>query len=135
MPMNVYDIRLTTDEKKFFLLLKAVIFYYHGLDEDERLMLEETASQIDGKEEMKWAVSFVSKDYLNSFERAREYLKPQMKTIDKKKSVAFLWDVWQANDKKGYTTEMEASAMIRLARDWGIDYEIRDLIRKEYKFF
>ena len=133
--MDVYNASLSSDEKKVFLLLKSVVFYYHGLDEEEKVMLNETAEKIDGEAEMDWAISFVSKDYLNSFERAREFLKPLMKTIKKEKVVAFLWDVWQANDKKGYTTEMEASAMIRLARDWGIDYEIRDLIRKEYKYF
>ena len=133
--MDVFKASLSSDEKKVFLLLKSVVFYYHGLDEEEMVMLEETAARIKGEEEMEWALSFVSKDYLNSFERAREYLKPLMKTLEKEKVVAFLWDVWKANDKKGYTTEMEASAMIRLARDWGIDYEIRDLIRKEYRYF
>ena len=133
--MDLYATSLSSDEKKVFLLLKAVVFYYHGLDEEERQILEETSNKIKGDDELEWALSFVSRDYLNSFERAREFLKPQMKNIDKEKTVAFLWDVWQANDTKGYTTEMEASAMIRLARDWGIDYELRDLIRKEYKFF
>ena len=133
--MKVSDFQLTSDEKKGFLLLKAVVFYYHGLDEDEQSILDESAEAIDGMEEQKWAVSFVAKDYLNSFERARDYLKPAMKSFEKDKVVAFLWDVWRANDTKGYTTEMEASAMIRLARDWGIDYELRDLIRKEYKYF
>jgi len=125
---------LTSDEKRAFLLLKAVVFYYHGLDEEERVMLEKSAEEIDGSEEQKWAISFVSKDYLNSFERAREYLKSAMRSFQKEKVVAFLWDVWRANDAKGYTTEMEASAMVRLARDWGIDYELRDLIRQEYKY-
>ena len=132
--MDVYAASLSPEEKKIFLLLKAVIFYYHGLDEEERNMLIETADKISGRQEMDWAINFISRDYLNSFERTREYLKKEIRNIDKEKAITFLWDVWKSNDQKGYTTEMEASAMIRLARDWGIDYELRDLINKEYKF-
>lgn len=125
---------MRVEEKKAYLLLKAVIFYYHGLDEKERKLLNETAESIDGPNELKWAESFIARDYMTFFERARDYLKNAMNEIDRNKRIEFLWDVWKANDNKGYTTEMEASAMVRLARDWNVDRELRDKIRKEYKF-
>jgi hypothetical protein len=38
--------------------------------------------------------------------------------------------VWESNNLKGYVTEMEATAMIRLARDWNVEDALVDLVLK-----
>jgi nucleoside phosphorylase len=121
---------MTSDEKRALLLLKSVIFHYHGLDEDEQKLLDETAKQLDAQDELRWANEFISKDYLSAFERAREYLNGTIATYDKEKRLKYLDMVWKANNKKGYITEMEATAMLKLAKDWQVENELIEMVKK-----
>ena len=66
--------RMTRQEKRALMLLKSLIFHYHGLDEDEKALLEESANQFDAHRELDWANAFIAEDFLSAFERAREFL-------------------------------------------------------------
>lgn len=120
---------MTSEEKKAFLLLKSVIFHYHGLDEDEKRILEETANEIGAGNELIWANEFISQDFLTAFERAREFLNQVIGILEKDRRLAYLDMVWKANNKKGYITEMEATAMLKLAKDWKVENELIALVR------
>jgi hypothetical protein len=117
-------------EKKVYMLLKSVIFHYHGLDEAEKIDLEKTAEELNAHEEYKWALSFVSEDYITAFDRAREYLNQIIGDYQKEKRIELINMVWQANNVKGYVTEMEATAMLKLAKDWNVQKELIDLVLK-----
>ncbi|MTI21254.1 hypothetical protein E1176_09500 [Fulvivirga sp. RKSG066] len=121
---------MTSEEKKAYLLLKAIIFHYHGLDEDERNNLNETADSLDGQAELQWANDFIAEDYFNSFERAREYLNDVVGDYRKENRVKLIEMVWQANNLKGYVTELEATAMLKLAKDWKVEAELIELLKK-----
>ncbi|MCC5928941.1 MAG: hypothetical protein JJU28_06820 [Cyclobacteriaceae bacterium] len=121
---------MTSDEKKAFLLLKSVIFHYHGLDEEEQNILEETAQKFDASDELRWAIEFISLDYITAFERAREYLNKVVGRMDREQRLNYLHMVWRANNKKGFITEMEATAMLKLAKDWDIENELIEMVRK-----
>ncbi len=121
---------MTSEEKKAYLLLKSVIFHYHGLDEDEKANLLETAEELKGHEELEWANEFIAKDYFNSFERAREYLNDIIGDYPKDKRVMYINMVWQANNLKGYVTELEATAMLKLAKDWNVEDELLEMVKK-----
>ena len=118
---------MNKEEKKAFLLLKSIIFQYHGLDEDEQQILEQTASELNAAEELQWAHNFISEDYLTAFERAREYLNKA--ALEKDKKLLCLNLVWKANNEKGYITEMEATGMLILAKDWQVETELLQLVR------
>lgn len=118
---------MNKEEKKAFLLLKTIIFQYHGLDEDEQQILEQTALELNATEELQWAHSFISEDYMTAFERARDYLSKV--DLDKEKKLYCLNLVWKANNEKGYITEMEATGMLRFAKDWQIETELIQLVR------
>ena len=120
---------MTDGEKRAYMLLKSVIFHYHGLDEEERQNLQETASELNAWEALDWANSFIAEDYITAFERARDYLNDVIGDYDKKKRVSYIHMVWQANNLKGYVTEMEATAMLKLARDWKVEKELIDMVR------
>jgi hypothetical protein len=120
---------MSGEEKKAFLLLKSMIFHYHGLDEDEIQILERTAKELDGANELKWANAFIAKDYSTAFDRARTYLKDTLGKQKKDKRLWYLDRVWKANYQKGYITEMEATAMLKLAKDWGIESELISMVR------
>lgn len=122
---------MTSEEKKAYLLLKSVIFHYHGLDDDERENLEQTADELDGHAELEWANEFIAKDYFNSFERAREYLNDVVGDYAKEKRVMYIDMVWEANNLKGYVTELEATAMLKLAKDWHVEAELIEFIKKQ----
>jgi len=112
------------------MLLKSVIFHYHGLDEAERIDLEKTAEELQAAEEYKWANDFIAKDNITAFERAREYLNDIIADYPKEKRIELINMVWQANNLKGYVTEMEATAMLKLAKDWNVQKELIELVLK-----
>jgi hypothetical protein len=119
-----------SEEKKVYMLLKSVIFHYHGLDEAERIDLEKTAEKLDAPEEYKWALEFIGRDNITAFERAREFLNEIIADYPKEKRIELINMVWQANNLKGYVTEMEATAMLKLAKDWNVQKELIELVLK-----
>jgi uncharacterized tellurite resistance protein B-like protein len=119
---------MTEEEKRVYMLLKAVIYHYHGLDELERNDLVETAARLNAQEELKWSYDFIALDYLTSFDRARSYLNEIIGDYAKEKRIELINMVWQANNLKGYVTEMEATAMLRLAKDWSVEKELIELV-------
>lgn len=119
---------MTQEQKRVHILLKAVIYHYHGLDELERNDLEATADQLDARTELTWALDFIAKDYLTSFDRARIFLNEIIGDYEKEKRIELIKMVWQANNLKGYVTEMEATAMLKLARDWSVEKELIELV-------
>lgn len=116
------------EEKKVYMLLKSVIFYYHGLDEAEKKDLDRTANELSAHDEYKWALGFIAEDYVTAFDRARDYLNGIIGDYPTEKRVALINMVWQANNLKGYVTEMEATAMLRLAKDWNVQRELIKLV-------
>ncbi|MCS6824611.1 MAG: hypothetical protein NZ529_09980 [Cytophagaceae bacterium] len=129
--MKTADLLLMNNEqKKAFLLLKLIIFNYHGLDEEERKMLEDDAEKLNAKDELQWAFDFVNQDPLTSFERAREYFKNEVTKYDQDTRLYFIKSVWENANSKGYVTEIEAMSMLKLAKDWGVQKELLSLVRK-----
>ena len=122
---------ITSEEKMAFMLLNSIIFHYHGLDEEEEQILKRISEQLSANEELNWAFDFISKDYLTAYERARTHLKEVMLKLDKSKRLDFINSTWNANFEKGYITEMEATAMLKLARDWEVDEDLISLYNKE----
>lgn len=120
---------MSSEEKKSFLLLKSMIFHYHGLDEDEVQILERTAKELDAEGELKWANDFIAEDYGTAFNRARNYLKESMGSLEKNQCLTYLDQVWKDNYQKGYITEMEATAMLEVAKDLGIESELISMVR------
>ncbi|UII28486.1 hypothetical protein LVD15_08665 [Fulvivirga maritima] len=123
---------MDSEEKKAYLLLKSVIFHYHGLDDEEKKNLEESTTEIDGHEEMQWVNDFIAEDYFNSFDRARNYLNDIIGNYPKDKRVFYIDMVWKANNLKGYVTELEATAMLQLARDWQVEEDLINILRNSH---
>lgn len=122
---------MTHDEKKILMLLKAVIFYYHGLDEEEERILNDSATELDAFDELRWAIKFVEEDEITAFRRAREYFSNTISGYDKDKKMEYLDIVWEANNRKGYITEMEATGMLKLAKDWNVQSELLNKAREK----
>jgi hypothetical protein len=116
------------EEKKVYMLLKAVIFHYHGLDEEEKNDLANTAAELDAADEYKWALDFISQDYITAFDRARDFLNEIIGDYPKEKRIELINMVWKSNNLKGYVTEMEGTAMLKLARDWNVQNELIALV-------
>ena len=118
----------SAEDKKVFMLLKSVIFHYHGLDEAEKGELEKTSTELNAYSEYQWALDFIRQDYVTAFDRARDYLNHIIGDYPRNKRVELITMVWEANNQKGYVTEMEATAMLRLARDWNVKEELIGLV-------
>lgn len=119
---------MSSDEKKVYMLLKSVIFHYHGLDEMEKNNLDRTSEELDAASEYDWALRYIAENYVTAFDRARDYLNNIIGDYPKEKRVDLINMVWQANNLKGYVTEMEATAMLKLAKDWNVQKELIELV-------
>ncbi len=53
-----------------------------------------------------------------------------MAPLEKEKRLSHLTMVWEANNKKGYISEMEATAMLKLAKDWEVESDFIKMIKK-----
>jgi hypothetical protein len=122
---------MTSDQKKAFLLLKAAIFQHHGMNEEEQKSLQETADTLEATEELNWVNDFISSDVYSAFERARQFLTNIAVDWDAETKLSYLADVWGATNKKGYITEIEATAMLKLAKDWRVQKELMTIVRKK----
>jgi len=120
---------ISSEEKKSLILLKAIIFHYHGLDEEEEQILERTANELDAHDELRWAYDFIATDYISAFDRARDYMFKRTDEIERSKRLQFISLTWKANYEKGYITEMEATAMLKIARDWKVDQELIAMVQ------
>jgi hypothetical protein len=119
---------MSSEEKKVYMLLKAVIFHYHGLDDAEKQDLDKTSEQLNAHAEYQWALQYIAEDYITAFDRARSYLNEIIGDYPKEQRIELINMVWQANNIKGYVTEMEATAMLKLAKDWSVQKELIDLV-------
>jgi hypothetical protein len=118
----------SSEEKKVYMLLKSVIFHYHGLDDAEKKDLDKTSEELNAHTEYQWALDFIAEDYITAFDRARDYLNNIIGDYPKDQRIELINMVWQANNLKGYVTEMEATAMLKLAKDWNVQKELIELV-------
>ena len=54
-----------------------------------------------------------------------------MTKLEKEIRLNYLNMVWDANNKKGYISEMEATAMLKLAKDWHVETDLINMIKKK----
>ena len=107
--------------KKAIMLLKSLIFHYHGLDDEEMVLLDKAADRYAAHEALLWANNFIAQDYLSAFERSEGFLLKVFSKLTEADQIKHLMEVWEENHKKGYVTEMETTAMLKLAKDWQIE--------------
>lgn len=50
--------------------------------------------------------------------------------LSTEKRLGFLQMVWDANVNKGFISEMEATAMLKIAKRWNVQKELLSYIRK-----
>jgi len=115
--------------KKAIMLLQSLVFHYHGLDDEEREILEESARKISAVKEMEWANKFIAEDYISAFERSREFLQKVFSKMPEKDRIKHLIDVWDANNTKGYLTEMETTAILTLSKDWQVEKSFLERVK------
>ena len=128
-----YSVRtfMLTEEKKILLLLHLIIFNYHGLDKGEKELLADLANRYEAEEELNWAYSMLDNDYYSAHEKIQIWFKDAIYNITPEKKLWYLTTVWQASVKKGFTSEMEATAMLKIAHEWGIQKDLLNIIRKK----
>jgi hypothetical protein len=122
---------MTNDQKKAFLLLEAVVFQYDGLDEKEGRLLWEAAEGMDASDELQWVNDFLAADPLTAFDRARAYLNKLTDDWDSDVRLHCLEMAWKAISRKGHITEMEATALLKVAKDWKLQRELIAMVRKK----
>ena len=122
---------MTSEQKKAFLLLKLVIFNYHGLDAGEKVILEETAQRIEGKEELQWAYQLLGVDFYDNLDKARDFFNSTIALYEKETKIEYLSMVWESTKSKGFISEMEATGILKLAKDWGVQKDLITIVRNK----
>lgn len=122
---------MLSEEKKLLLLLHLIIFNYHGLDDGEKELLADLAKEHDGVAELDWAYNMLGNDYFTVHDKIQGWFKESIATVGNEKRLWYLSSVWHASVKKGFISEMEATAMLKIAQEWGVQKDLLSIIRKK----
>lgn len=129
---------MTHEEKEALLLLEYAIFRYHGFDDDERARLESDAASINAHAELEKVYAFVD-DILQKtnqsevavFEAALERIKEVFAELSEDRRLEYVIQVWNANKAKGYVTEIEAIALLKVAKELGVQRGFVEYVRQQ----
>jgi hypothetical protein len=124
---------MSVEEKRAFLSLLVIIFNYHGLSEIEQQILHETASTHHAVEELEWIKEYSKPSIDESYNKLKKYVNDIIGNLAMEKKCEYLNKVWDANQQKGHVSEMEATAMLMLSKDWQIQKEFIQYIREKKK--
>ena len=117
--------------KDSYILLLTSIFYFHGLDDIEEKILDEIVVDLEADEEYKWARSIVTQDIFSAFKRSEKILVEKLGNAPKEVKLEILERVWESSRKKGYISEIEASSMLSLAKNWDIEDDLIAALTKD----
>ncbi|MDB5274527.1 MAG: hypothetical protein JWO58_2894 [Chitinophagaceae bacterium] len=124
---------MSVEEKRAFLSLLIIIFNYHGLSEVEQQILHETAALHDALDELEWIKEYSKPSLDESYDKLKKYVDDIIGNLSIEKKSEYLNKVWDANQQKGSVSEMEATAMLMLSKDWHIQKEFIAYIREKKK--
>lgn len=120
---------MTSNQKKAFILLQAVVFYFHDLDANELAMLYSNSKELGDNDAVEWALKFMGTDRAATFDKSREFIRLELKSINKDEKLDLLNTTWEQSNLKGFITEMEAIALLKFSKDLGIEQEFIETIR------
>jgi len=124
---------MSVEEKRAFLLLLIIIFNYHGLSEVEQQILHDTATVHDAFSELDWIREYAHPSIDDSYNKLKKYVNDTIGNLPVEKKCEYLNKVWDANQQKGHVSEMEATAMLMLSKEWQIQKEFISYIREKKK--
>lgn len=124
---------MSVEEKRAFLSLLIIIFNYHGLSEVEQEILHETASSHDAFAELEWIKEYAKPSIDESYDKLKKYVNDIIGNLPVEKKSIYLNKVWDANQQKGHVSEMEATAMLMLSKEWQVQKEFIQYIREKKK--
>ncbi len=124
---------MSVEEKKAFLLLLIIIFNYHGLSDVEQEILKSTAANLDAVDELEWVRIFSKPSVDETYNTIKDYIANCIKDYQDEQKLELLTSVWDTNMQKGYISEMEATVMLLLSKEWKVQKEFILHIRAKKK--
>jgi uncharacterized tellurite resistance protein B-like protein len=129
---------MTPEEKEALLLLEYAIFRYHGFDDNERERLENDAAAMHAQAQLEKVYAFVG-DILQKtnqsevavFEATLRRIKEVFAQLPEERRLEYVIQVWNANKAKGYVTEIEAIAMLRVAKELNVQRGFVEYVRQK----
>ncbi|NIK72565.1 putative tellurite resistance protein B-like protein [Thermonema lapsum] len=129
---------MTPEEKEVLLLLEYAIFRYHGFDDNERERLENDAAAMHAQAQLEKVYAFVD-DILQKtnqsevavFEATLRRIKEVFAQLPEERRLEYVIQVWNANKAKGYVTEIEAIAMLKVAKELGVQRGFVEYVRQK----
>lgn len=116
--------------KKALLLLHTVVLSYNSLEDSEKAILEHLAEKENVSNELLWALDFVNEDLYSAFQRMIDYFSENLAQAPRKSKLEILSITWKSVQSKGAISEVEALALLKTARFFGIESDFVNLIRK-----
>lgn len=124
---------MSSEEKKVYLSLLVILFNYHGLSDIEQQILGETASKIEAVDELQWVKDYALPSVDITYDKIKAYINSALDNYTEAQKLTLLGNVWNTNMQKGYVSEMEATAMLMLAKEWKVQKEFILHIRENKK--
>lgn len=115
--------------RRVYFLLKLMVFFYPRPDEEEMDQLREKAALWKADDDRRWAIEFIDHEPATAFARTTEFVGEQFKGLSKAEREQFLDDIWHADlAPRGYVTEMQAMALLKMAQGWGLQERLLKLL-------
>jgi hypothetical protein len=124
---------MSAEEKRAYLILLVIIFNFHGVSDVEQQILQETATLHDAEAELEWIKEYAKPSIDEAYNKLKKYVDDTFANLTPEKKSLYLNKVWDANQQKGHVSEMEATAMLMLSKEWQIQKEFVSYIREKKK--
>lgn len=119
---------MNSEQKKTLLLVMSLVLHLHDLDEDEQRILAIKAEQYQGAAELDWINEFIAENPATAIERGREFVTSLKDNCPKDFRILCIRETLSAVQEKGYLSESEAVAILKFARDWRVETELKAMV-------
>ena len=99
------------------------------MEESEKSLLLSYCKEFKGKSEFNWADKFVKSDILTAFKRSRTSVSQLLQSENADDRIDVLSEVWEVTKTKGFITQMEASFLLGVSRDWNLESELIAMVK------
>ena len=119
---------MNSEQKKTLLLVMSLVLHLHDLDEDEQRILAAKADELEGHTELAWITEFINENPATAIERGRVFVNTLTGNSPKDFRILCIRETLSAVQEKGYLSESEAVAVLKFARDWRIEPELKAMV-------
>ena len=119
---------MDSTHKRAVLLIRTMMCYLEDTEPSDWARIRRVATEIEGREELKWANRLIKKDAEYVEERALEVLEELGEEIAQQTRLDYLSAIWREEMSKGYLTNKEAQWLLKVGYKWRLEQELLQVV-------